>query len=71
MKRSVQSGSPTRGVGVAMRKAMRLFHPDSPGMRVPVVRGWLGRLFKPREFATLGEAIDHSLRQAAQRGREE
>jgi len=63
MKLSVQSGSPARGVGVAMRRAMRLFHPDSPGMRVLVVRGWLGRLLKPREFATLGEA--------AQRGREE
>lgn len=71
MKLSVQSGSPTRGVGVAMRKAMWLFHPDAPGDRVLVVRGWLGRLIKPREFATLGEAIDHSLRQAAQRGREE
>ena len=54
-----------------MRKAMRLLHPESPGMRVLVVRGWLGRLLKPREFATLGEAIDHSRRQAAQRGREE
>jgi len=54
-----------------MRKATWLFHPDAPGDRVLVVRGWLGRLFKPREFATLGEAIDHSLRQAAQRGREE
>lgn len=63
--------SPTRGVGVAMRKAMWLWHPDSPGMRVLVVRGWLGRLLKPREFATLGEAIDHSLRQAARRGEEE
>ena len=71
MKLSVQSGSPARGVGVAMRRAMWLLHPDSPGMRVLVVRGWLGRLLKPREFATLGEAIDHSLRQAAQRGREE
>ena len=71
MKRSVQSGRPTRGVGVAMLKAMRLLHPESPGMRVLVVRGWLGHLFKPREFATLGEAIDHSRRQAAQRGRGE
>lgn len=54
-----------------MRKAMWLFHPESPGMRVLVVRGWLGRLLKPREFATLGEAIDRSLRQAARGGEEE
>lgn len=50
-----------------MRKAIWLFHPDAPGDHVLVVRGWLGRLLKPREFATLGEAIDHSRRQAAQR----
>ena len=40
---------------------MWLWHPDSPGMKVLVVRGWLGRLFKPKEFATLGEAIDYAL----------
>ena len=34
-----------------------LWHPDSPGVRVPVVRGWLGRLFKPAEFATTGEVL--------------
>lgn len=49
-----------------MRKALWLWHPESPGGRVLVVRGWLGRLLKPRDFATLGEAIE-----AAQRGREE
>ena len=34
-----------------------LWHPDSPGMRVPVRRSWLGRLFKPADFATLGEVL--------------
>jgi hypothetical protein len=34
-----------------------LWHPDSPGIRVPVRRGWLGRLFKPSEFATPGEVL--------------
>jgi hypothetical protein len=38
-------------------RLLLLWHPDSPGMRVPVRRGWLGRLFKPAEFATLGEVI--------------
>ena len=37
-----------------------LFHPDSPGMRVEVERTWVGRLFKPLHFATLGEAIAQS-----------
>ena len=34
-----------------------LWHPDSPGMRVPTRRSWLGRVFKPAHFATLGETI--------------
>ena len=36
---------------------MLLWHPDSPGMRVPVRRGWIGRLLKPAEFATFGEVL--------------
>jgi hypothetical protein len=36
-----------------------LWHPDSPGMRVPVRRSWLGRLFKPVEFATVGEVLTY------------
>lgn len=32
-----------------------LWHPDSPGMKVLVVRTWVGRLFKPRDFATIHE----------------
>jgi len=36
---------------------MTLWHPDSPGMKVVVTRTWVGRLFKNRDFATLGETI--------------
>jgi len=34
-----------------------LWHPESPGVRVLVVRGFLDRLFKPKDFATLSEVI--------------
>lgn len=36
-------------------KSVSVFHPESPGIRVTVTRSWLGRLFKPSDFATLGE----------------
>lgn len=36
-------------------KAQWLFHPDSPGEYVLVVRGFWGRLCKPEHFATLTE----------------
>lgn len=32
-----------------------VFHPDSPGELVFVVRGFWGRLLKPEHFATLRE----------------
>ena len=32
-----------------------LYHPDSPGMKVLVVRTWVGRMLKPRAFATVYE----------------
>lgn len=32
-----------------------LWHPESPGMKVLVVRTWIGRLLKPRDFATVSE----------------
>lgn len=35
----------------------RLFDPDSPGMFNAVTRTWIGRLFKPKHFATLSESI--------------
>lgn len=41
-------------------RADRLWHPDSSGMYVIVVRGFWGRLLKPRHFATLHEAIVYS-----------
>ena len=36
-------------------KAQWLFHPESPGEYVLVVRGFWGRLCKPEHFATLTE----------------
>ena len=35
----------------------RLWHPDSPGMRITVTRSRFGRWWKPAKFATLGETI--------------
>jgi hypothetical protein len=32
-----------------------LWHPESPGMKVLVVRTWIGRLLKPDDFATINE----------------
>ena len=34
-----------------------LWDPESPGMRVPVRRGFFGRLFKPSDFATISECL--------------
>jgi hypothetical protein len=34
-----------------------LFHPESPGVRILVVRGFWGRLFKPERFATYDEIL--------------
>lgn len=43
-----------------MWKAEWLFHPECPGTRVLVVRTFLGRLLKPKDFATLSEvAVYH------------
>jgi hypothetical protein len=41
-------------------RAEWLYHPESPGCWVLVYRGFWGRLFKSRDFATLGEAIFYS-----------
>lgn len=46
---------------VFKRKAQWLMHPESPGMRVVVVRGFWGRLFKSGNLVTLSETIDYSL----------
>lgn len=32
-----------------------LWHADSPGVKVLVVRTWIGRLLKPNDFATIYE----------------
>lgn len=40
-----------------MKRKIILWHPDSPGIKVTVYRGWIKRLFYPREFATLSETL--------------
>lgn len=40
-------------------KSLVLWHPDSPGMRVPVVRTWWQRLIYPTDFATIGESLKY------------
>lgn len=35
-----------------------LWHPESPGVRVTVRRGWLARLLLDKDFATLRECIN-------------
>lgn len=40
-------------------KGLVLWHPESPGVRVPVVRSWWQRLFYPRKFATISEVLRH------------
>jgi hypothetical protein len=41
------------------KRSELVWHPDSPGIKILVVRGFWGRLLKPREFATLGEVGEH------------
>jgi len=38
-------------------KTLELWHPESPGIKITVNRSRFGRLFKPKDFATLQEAI--------------
>ena len=38
-------------------RKIKVFHPESPGIRVAVCRGLWGRLFKPTDFATLPEVL--------------
>lgn len=56
----VETGNEPSAFNRAMRYLLRpykqwLWHPESPGVKVLVVRTWAGRLFKPDYFATLGE----------------
>lgn len=46
-----------------MRKKVKLvWHPESPGMKMMVFRNWWQRLWRPKNFATLGEALRHAER---------
>lgn len=46
-----------------MRKKIKLvFHPESPGEQIFVYRTWWQRLWRPKSFATLREAIRHAER---------
>ena len=40
-------------------KKVNVWHPESPGVRLTVYRNWFQRLFYPKHFATLGEAIKY------------
>ena len=40
-----------------MKKKLLLLHPESPGERVVVFRGFFKRLFYPSAFATLGDTL--------------
>lgn len=40
-------------------KIITVYHPSSPGSKIKVRRSWLGRLFKPKDFATYGEVDRH------------
>lgn len=48
-----------------------LFHPESPGERVLVVRGFFARLFRPKHFATLDEVTAYRTYSAGLRVRED
>ena len=41
-------------------RIMLVWHPESPGESFFVYRNWWQRLWRPREFATLSEAIRHA-----------
>lgn len=40
-----------------MLKTMIVFDPESPGMKVKVIRNWIQRLLYPIHFATLSETL--------------
>jgi hypothetical protein len=40
-------------------KPFVVLHPDSPGMKVAVVRNWWQRLLYPKDFATLTETLKY------------
>ena len=48
-----------------------LFHPEAPGDRVLVVRGFWARLFRPKHFATLDEVEAYRIYQAGLKASED
>lgn len=40
---------------LSRERAKQVWHQDSPGIQVWVIRGPWGRLFKSKEFSSLGE----------------
>lgn len=42
-------------------KTLKVFHPESPGIMITVKRNFLQRIFYPRYFATINEAIEHHI----------
>ncbi|MCK5019917.1 MAG: hypothetical protein KAS32_22875 [Candidatus Peribacteraceae bacterium] len=38
-------------------REVEVFHPESPGLKVVVRRNKIGRLFKPKSFATIPETL--------------
>jgi hypothetical protein len=43
-------------------KVQILWHPESPGIKVKVMRSWIGRLIKPTAFATLSEVLNQEIK---------
>ena len=37
------------------KKSIQVWHQDSPGMRVWVIRGFFARLFRNKDFSSIGE----------------
>lgn len=46
------------------RKLIKVWHQDSPGMKVWVVRGWFQDFIHPKHFAAVGETTFGSEREA-------
>jgi len=42
-----------------------LWHPDSPGMKVSVVRSWWQKTIYPKDFATIDETLKYYAYQKA------
>jgi hypothetical protein len=40
---------------ISLLRDIELYHPESPGMKITITRSWIGRLSKPKDFATISE----------------